>query len=138
MIRLVLDTNVVASAMLWGGTPLVLLQAAREQRALLFTSTALLAELTDILSRAKFDKKIAASTLTVDQLVDRYADLTTLVRPTPISGIAPDPDDDVVIGTALAAQAQWVVTGDKLLLSVSEYQGVRVVPVTEAVQLLVA
>lgn len=44
--RLVLDTNVVASAMLWGGTPLSLLQAAREQRVSLFTSTALLAELT--------------------------------------------------------------------------------------------
>ncbi len=56
----------------------------------------------------------------------------------PISGIAPDPDDDVVIGTALAAQAQWVVTGDKPLLSVSEYQGVRIVQVSEAVQLLVA
>ena len=69
--RLVLDTNVVASAMLWDGTPLVLLQAAREQRVALFTSTALLAELTDILSRAKFDKKIAASKLMVDQLVDR-------------------------------------------------------------------
>jgi len=40
--RLVLDTNVVASAMLWGGVPNLLLQAARERRIALFTSTALL------------------------------------------------------------------------------------------------
>lgn len=136
--RLVLDTNVVASAMLWGGTPLSLLQAGREQRVGLFTSTALLAELTNILSRTKFDRKIVASKLTIDQLVDRYADLTTLVRPIPVSGIAPDPDDDVVIGTALAAQAQWIVTGDKPLLSVTEHRGVRIVPVSEAVQSLTA
>ena len=58
--RLVLDTNVVTSALLWGGVPRLLLQAAREQSVALFTSTPLLAELTDILNRRKFDRKIAA------------------------------------------------------------------------------
>lgn len=47
--RLALDTNVVASAMLWGGAPWLLLQAGREKRVELFTSMPLLAELTDIL-----------------------------------------------------------------------------------------
>ena len=79
--RLVLDTNVVASAFLWGGVPRQLVQAAREKRVELFTSMPLLAELTDILGRRKFEKKIVASTLSVDQLVDRYAELAVLVRP---------------------------------------------------------
>lgn len=79
--RLVLDTNVVASALLWGGEPRLLLQAAREKRVELPTSTPLPAELTNILGRRKFDKKIAISTLSIDQLADRYAELTTLVRP---------------------------------------------------------
>ena len=134
--RLVLDTNVVASAVLWGGMPRLLLQAGREKRVELFTSAALLAELTDILGRRKFDKKIAASTLTVDQLVDRYAALAALVRPSPTPRIAPDPDDDVVIGTALAAKADLIVTGDKPLLSVAEYQGVRLVGVSQALQII--
>ena len=73
--RLVLDTNVVASALLWGGMPRLLLLAARERRVELFTSTPLLAELTDILGRRKFEKKIAASMLSADQLVDRNAEL---------------------------------------------------------------
>ena len=64
--RLVLDTNVVASALLWGGVPRLLLRAGREKRVELFTSTPLLAELTDILWRRKFEKKIVASTLSVD------------------------------------------------------------------------
>ena len=134
--RLVLDTNVVASAVLWGGLPRLLLQAGREKRVELFTSAALLAEFTDILGRRKFEKKIAASTLTVDQLVDRYAALAALVRPMPTPRIAPDPDDDVVIGTALAAKADLVVTGDKPLLSVVEYQGVRIVGVRQALQII--
>ena len=134
--RLVLDTNVVASAILWGGVPRLLLQAGREKRVELFTSAALLAEPTDILGRRKFDKKIAASTLTVDQLVDRYAALVALMRPAPTPRVAPDPDDDVVIGTALAAKADLIVTGDKALLSVAEYQGIRIVSVILALQIV--
>lgn len=59
--RLVLDTNVVVSALLWNGTPRLLLESAREGSVELYTSIPLLAELTDILNRDKFQKKLAAS-----------------------------------------------------------------------------
>jgi putative PIN family toxin of toxin-antitoxin system len=130
--RLVLDTNVVASALLWSGPPRQLLQAARERRVELFTSTPLLAELSDILARPKFAPKIAASLLSVDELVDRYAQLATLVRPTSIPRIAPDPDDDLVLATALAAKAEFVVTGDRSLLAIGEYQSVKIAGTTAA------
>lgn len=74
---------------------------------MLFTSTPLLAELTDILGRRKFEKKIAASLMSVDQLVDRYSDLTLMVRPIAVTGVAPDPDDDVVIGTPKFDSWSW-------------------------------
>ena len=132
--RLVLDTNVVASALLWDGAPRQLLRIGLGDDCLLFTSTPLLIELTDILSRPKFKKKIAASLLSVDQLVDLYATMVALVRPAPVPRLAPDPDDDVVIATALAAKANFVVTGDRALLSVAEYEGGRIIPVAEALQ----
>lgn len=103
-----------------------------------FSSTPLLAELTDILGRRKFDKKIAASMLSIDLLVDRYAELAVLVRPTVVPRIAPDPDDDVVIGTALAAKADRIITGDRPLLSVAEYEGVRIIGVSDAVREITA
>ena len=134
--RLVLDTNVVASSLLWGGQPRLLLQAKREKRVELFTSIALLTELTGILGRTKFETKITASLLTVDQIVDRYAEMTTLVRPMPTRRIAPDPDDDVVIGTAIAAKADFIVTGDRQLLSVSKHLTVEIINVSDAVRKL--
>ena len=135
--RLVLDTNVVASGLLWSGAPRLLLQARREKRIELFTSPALLAELTEILARSKFDKKIEASSLSIDEIVDRYAVLAALVRPIAIERTAPDPDDDVVIGTALAAKADLIVTGDKLLLSLAQHHHeVRIVSVVDALELI--
>jgi putative PIN family toxin of toxin-antitoxin system len=101
-------------------------------------NAALLVELTDILSRPKFEKKVAASLLSVAQLIDLYTELVAVVRPTPTPRIAPDPDDDVLIDTALAAKANFIVTGDHSLLSVREYDGGRIVSVSEALQSMVS
>ncbi len=132
--RLVLDTNLVVSAMLWGGTPRLLLEVARDQRIELFTSTPLLAELTDILNRRKFEKKIAASLFTVDQIVDRYAALALLVRPGPTPRIAPDPDDDIVIGTAQPANADLIVSGDSHLIDLKSFQQIPIVTAAAAIE----
>lgn len=137
--RVVLDTNVVASGFLWGGVPRQLLQAAREKKLQLYTSTPLLLEFTDILGRAKFARKLAAAQLSVDQLVERYALLTTVVHPAVIAPtILDDPDDDQVLACALAAKAEIIVSGDRHLLDIKEHCGVRVVTVVEAVKTIVS
>lgn len=134
--KLVLDTNVVASAMLWGGSPRRLLEAGRQRRITLISSVPMLDELTHVLARPKFARKIGESLLDVATLVDGYAALAVLVRPVPLVGVAPDEDDDVVIATAVAAQADAVVTGDKALLSVMQYGNVRLWTVNEALRRL--
>ena len=59
-VPIVLDTNVVLSALLWRGTPFRLLQAMRErQRLQLFTSPALLSELGEVLARPRSGKQLA-------------------------------------------------------------------------------
>lgn len=130
--RLVLDTNVVVAALLWSGPPRQLLQAARERRVELFTSTPLLIELGDVLARRKFAPKIATSGRDVEALVLGYADLATVVRPATLPRVAPDPDDDIVIATAIAAKVEFVVTGDRALLSVRKYQDIGIVDSTSA------
>jgi putative PIN family toxin of toxin-antitoxin system len=134
MMRLVLDTNVVISALLWNGSPARLLASDRPNEVDFFTSTQLLAELSETLSRRKFLKKVSPTRRTVDQLVYRYSDLAAVVVPLPTPRLAPDPDDDVVIGTALAAKADLLVTGDRDLLSVSTFEGGRIVTVQEALR----
>jgi hypothetical protein len=130
--RLVLDTNIVITALLWKGTPRRLLRTAAVAHFELFTSDPLLAELADVLSRRKFKKHIAGLGVSTTELFDAYVRQVEIVQPTGLPRLAPDPDDDVVIGTALAAKADFVVTGDRTLLSVAEYEGVRIVSVSEA------
>jgi putative PIN family toxin of toxin-antitoxin system len=137
MMRVVLDTNVVASALLWGGKPLQLLQAGRQRRIQLHTSTSLLTELTNILARPKFAPKIAAARMSLDELTDQYAKLTTRVRPEPIARVVErDPDDDHVIACAIAARADAIVSGDKDLLVLGRYAGIPILTVREALGLI--
>lgn len=122
MMRLVLDTNVVVSGLVWNGIPRRLFEATRAKDVPLFTSTALIEELAITLSRSKFEAKIAASLFSLGQLIDLYVEQARIVVPFPTPRLAPDPDDDVVIGTALAAKADLLVTGDHAILSVSTFE----------------
>ena len=70
--RVVLDTNVVASALLWGGTPERLIQAADDEGLDFFTSEALIAELASILGRAKFAAKLAQLNSSPAEVLARY------------------------------------------------------------------
>lgn len=137
--RLVLDTNVVVSGLLWNGTPAQLIDAAHSDRVELCTSRTLLAELTRILRRAKFTKVIAAGGLPLDELVLGYAELATIVIPEPISPtVIDDPDDDHVLACALAAKADYIVSGDRHLLALKTFQNMPIVTAADAVRIVTA
>ncbi len=125
--RLVLDTNVVVSAILWGGRPGELLALAGEGEVRLYTSRVLLEELRVTLQRPKLATMVAATSLTIANMLADYRRLTTLARPGPLeSAWSRDPDDDHVIACALAAKADYLVTGDDDLLVLGQVEGVAV------------
>lgn len=134
--RLVLDTNVVTSGLLWdSGPPARLLEAAGTQTVELFTSAALLAELARILAREKFARHVEASALSIDDLVLGYAALSTVIAAASISpAIVRDPDDDLVLACALAAKADAVVSGDHRVLNLKTYHGIDIVSPAEALR----
>lgn len=135
MMRVVLDTNVIISAFLWGGPPARLLTFGPTNDLEFFTSAPLITELSDTMSRRKFLSKVAMTGRSATQLVSRYSSLAIHVIPAQTPRLAPDPDDDVVIGTAIAAKAKLLVTGDQALLSVSTFDGGRIVSVKDSLTL---
>lgn len=109
-----------------------MIDAAQAHEIEVFTSRVLLAELTRILHRAKFTQAIAASGLSLDELVLGYAEIAQLVQPAPIAPVVlRDPDDDHVLACALAAQADLIVSGDRHLLDHKAYQDMPIVSAAE-------
>jgi len=134
-VRLVLDTNVVVSALLWGGNPYRLIEAAAAGDIDLATSPELIAELTEVLARSHLASRLTAQRSSVEQAIALYRELTLQVSPTDTPRVVPrDVDDDAVIACALAANANLIVTGDHDLLSLEQHQGINIVTPAQAVQ----
>jgi len=60
--------------------------------------------------------------------------LAKLVKPQPIERTVRDVDDDAVVATALAAQADVIATGDSDLLVLHPWQGIQILNATDALQ----
>lgn len=131
--RIVLDTNVVVSALIWGGTPYRLIQAAADGDIELCTSPALLIELRDVLGRAHLASRLAQQRSSIGQAIGFYVELAISVSPLATLRVVPgDANDDHVIAAALAARAELIVSGDRHLLSMGSHEGMRIVNAAEA------
>ena len=137
--RVVLDTNTVVSGFLWGEAPRTLIEAAVEERIELFTCTALIEELAGILPRQKFAQRLAQKQLSISALIERYSALAEIVEPASLSGpVSPDPDDDVVLATALAAHADLIVSRDKHLRNLKHFHRIPILNATDALNKIIA
>jgi len=128
-VRIVLDTNVVLSALLWRGTPYRLLRSLRSsEHVLLFSSVALLTELAEVLVRPVPATRLALIGREAHALLADYVDAVELVAPSSVPRVvAADVDDDQVIAAAVAAEANLIVTGDRALLALGSHGNIRVV-----------
>jgi putative PIN family toxin of toxin-antitoxin system len=137
-VRIVLDTNVALSALLWRGTSYRLFEVARQREQVeLFTSTALLEELAEVLIRPMPAKRLAIIGRTARQVLADYIEATDLVTPLAVPPVvARDTDDDHVIAAAVAATADLIVSGDHHLLTLGSHQDIGIVTAAEALAII--
>ena len=139
--RIVLDTNVVLSALLWRGTPHHLLAAIGQRSNIqLYSSTALLEELADVLTRPSATKRLALIGRSAREVLADFVEAIELVEPASVPRmVVGDVDDDQVIAAAIAARADLIVSGDrKHLLPLGSHQGIDIVDAAEAVRRIAA
>jgi uncharacterized protein len=138
-LRLVLDTNVVVTGLLWNGPPRRLIEWAIEGNAVeLFSSPVLLDELAQTLAYSKFASRIQSFGTNIEALVGQYTVLVYSVLPTSVPRVViNDADDDHVIAATVAARAELIVTGDrKHLLPIGTHQGIAIVTAREVIDRL--
>jgi putative PIN family toxin of toxin-antitoxin system len=136
LIGIVPDTNVIVSGLLWSGAPRRLLAAGFDAKVGLISSGPILDELLEVLGRPKLADRLNRFNTDPLSLTFDFMAQCRIVSPTRIAPTAPDPDDDMVIATAIAANADLIVTGDKPLLSVSGLGTIRIVGVADALRLI--
>ena len=135
MVRAVVDTNVLVSALINRRKPRTLILKLLEKHTVIL-SHQMLAELADVLTRDKFLLKTSQINTFLANLARKSKIVKSkIVTPTSRFRIIPeDPDDDTVLNTAYTGKAEYIVTGDKHLLALKEFKRTKIVTVTQMLE----
>lgn len=124
VIPVVVDTNVIVSALLFGGTPGRLIDLWKEGRIQLFVCQEIIDEIMRVLTYPRFqlsEKEI--SYLIYDEILP-YSEIVDIPSGPVI--ISRDPSDDKFIRCAESAGADVIVSGDRHLLSLKEHGDIKI------------
>jgi uncharacterized protein len=124
--KLVLDTNVLIAALITKGVCAELLEHC-VLRHRLVSSDQILAEVRKhLLGKFKFSEAEA------EEATDLLRSQTALVLPDPLDApVCRDPDDDLILATAIAGEARCVITGDKDLLVIGRFRDIEILRPSE-------
>ncbi|MDO8880500.1 MAG: putative toxin-antitoxin system toxin component, PIN family [Coriobacteriia bacterium] len=113
-LRVLIDTNVLVSGVLFGGVPEDILDAARTGSIIGVVSLHILGEFRDVLTRPRFGVDIALADALAEEVAD-FCEVVAVERAA--ASWSRDADDDPVVEAAILAGADVVVTGDEHLLA---------------------
>ncbi len=132
--RGVLDTNTLISGLFFGsGNEAVLVDAALEGRVKLLTSLGILEEVREVLSRPKFQLS-PEEAWSAFQLVVSVSEI--ILAPGRAKARCRDPDDQKFLDCVSAGRADFLVTGDRDLLTMRRVGRARIVRTTELVKMV--
>lgn len=131
-VKIVIDTNIIISAIGFGGKPRKILKLILENKIKAITSPILLAELEEVINK-KFPKLADNFEFINRKLRQKFR----LVRPrNTVNILKADPDDNRVLEAAVQGNCKYIVTGDKKLLELSSFKNIQILTTDEFLSVL--
>ena len=125
--KVVIDTDIYISAIFWGGKPREVVDLGRDKKILIFTSLDIEEEIAEKLrTKFKLDEE------EVNRILLDFSIFTIPVEVTKrVQAVPNDPEDDKFIECAISCNADYIVSGDRHLLNLKEYAGIRILKASE-------
>lgn len=120
--KIILDTNILISAFIFGGKPHQILSLVLEGKIKALTSSVLIAEFFDVVNK-KFDLSTEELALTKNLIENKF----TTVQPESEITISRDTDDNRILEAALEGKCSYIITGDKDLLDLKIFKNIKIV-----------
>ena len=128
-VKVVVDTNVLISALLFGGTPGKLISLWQKRAIKPMASKEIIDEYLRVLTYPRFNLDESEINYLIYREILPYFDL--IEAPSEKRIIAKDSADDKFIHCALASKASHIITGDQHLLALKVYQGIQILSTSE-------
>jgi putative PIN family toxin of toxin-antitoxin system len=137
-VRVVVDTNVVISGLLWGGPPNQILRWAREGFLKAIVCEEIIDELRNILRYKRFSQRLSDLSISPNEVITFFMNLVTIVPPPGFipKAIHEDPFDTIFLALAAEHAVHLIISGDRHLLDVKEYDTIQIVTPSEACRII--
>lgn len=136
--KIIIDTNVAISGLLWGGAPNQVLKLCRNGVVRILECDETLEEVRSVLQHSKFSDRLSALGATAIEVFSYFMNLATYV-PSPKTipeVIKQDPFDNIFLGLASENSASLILSGDRHLLEFESYKGIQIVTPSEGVSVI--
>ncbi|MDD2531719.1 MAG: putative toxin-antitoxin system toxin component, PIN family [Candidatus ainarchaeum sp.] len=128
-LKVVLDTNILISASYWFKNPKKIIDFVLNKEIIVYSSTELIKEYKNSIIR-DFDE--------TEEIVGKKAaffeSIFQLIQPTQRVFACEDKDDNKVLEVALEANAEFIISGDKHLLKMNKFNGVKIVTARQFIE----
>ncbi|WDN88463.1 hypothetical protein BuS5_01431 [Desulfosarcina sp. BuS5] len=123
-IKAVLDTNVLISGILFGGNPRQIFELVIQGKIDAYISPAIFIEFKEVLIRPKFGITHEKCFLINKEIENLFCFVFPQIR---VDLIKDDPDDNIILECALAADVEYIITGDSHLLTLKSFEKIQII-----------
>ena len=127
--RFVFDANVIVSAFLFKNSPPRLALETAENQGIIILSETVIDELSNVLSRSKFDRYLSKSIR--QELLETLVEASLLVQPSESIDECRDAKDNKYLELAISDHAESLITGDEDLLVLNPFRNIKIITVLE-------
>jgi len=127
----VLDANIFVSASFWGRKPGIILERAENNKDTLFITDEIIAELETTFRKRRFKQPEAMKQSALQRIKLIGTKITVPDSERITTGGSRDETDNKYLECAAAANADYIITGDKDLLVLKEYRQTKIVSAAE-------
>lgn len=138
MIKAVIDTNILVSGLISPkASPAKIISLWRERKFVLVISEEIIEELKRVLLYPKIFQKYGLSERTIDKYLKIIKAFSEVVKPKErIELISSDTEDNKFLEVALEANVNFIVSGDKHLLDLKEFRGIKIIKAEKFLRLV--
>ena len=133
IIRVVLDTNVLISALLFKGELSGIVGLWQKGKIIPVISKETFDELRTVLEYSKFSLSRAEIKSLIEHDILPFFEVVNVSKH--VKGTCRDPEDDKFISCAISASVDWIVTGDKDLSDLKKYQSIRIIHASDFIKM---
>ncbi len=133
MLRVVADTNILVSAVIAKGNEYLLLKEAKLWRIRLVLSLQIIKELKGVLLRPRFGFSSKQAESILKQVISVSEIIVATSR---VDVVKEDPSDNKILEAAIDGKADYIVSGDKDLLRLQKFRGIKIIPAAAFLQLI--